>query len=150
VGVVKIYIKIIIIIKLENEIVISEIVFGMVHGRPYNEFQKVPIYQFRLLVTEINPSCGWLPMSLYHKIQRKKEKNLGINLKYNKNLFSLKIHFPKKIVDFCFFRNRKITNKYLLFENLRPKDCEISPRKNKKNQLPPTVLKSLRFSKIGD
>ncbi len=27
---------------LENEIVISEIVFGMVHGRPYKEFQKNP------------------------------------------------------------------------------------------------------------
>jgi hypothetical protein len=50
------------IIKPENEIVIFEIVFGIVHGRPYNEFQKVPIYQFQLLVTEINPSCGWLPM----------------------------------------------------------------------------------------
>jgi len=49
-------------IKLENEIIIFEIVFGMVHGRPYNEFQKVPIYQFRLLITKINPSCGWLPM----------------------------------------------------------------------------------------
>jgi len=38
---------------------------------------------------------------------KKKKQNLGINLKYNKNLFSLKIHFPKKIVDFCFFRDKK-------------------------------------------
>jgi hypothetical protein len=34
----------------------------------------------------------------------------------------------------------KLTNEYLLFENLRPKDCEISPRKKKKNQLPPTII----------
>jgi vancomycin permeability regulator SanA len=58
----KVIIIIIIIIKLENEIIISAIVFGMVRGQPFNEFQKVPTYQFRLLLTEINPSCGWLPM----------------------------------------------------------------------------------------
>ncbi len=38
-------------VKLDNEIVISEIIFGMVyHGRPYEEFQKIPIYEFRLRV----------------------------------------------------------------------------------------------------
>jgi hypothetical protein len=30
------------IIRLENEIVIYEIVFGMVHGWPYEGFQKIP------------------------------------------------------------------------------------------------------------
>ncbi len=30
------------IVKLENEVVIFEIVFGMVHGRPYKRFQKNP------------------------------------------------------------------------------------------------------------
>ncbi len=39
------------IFKLENKIVISEIGFGMVPGRPYEEFQKFPIYEFRSLVT---------------------------------------------------------------------------------------------------
>jgi hypothetical protein len=29
---------------------------------------------------------------------------------------------------------------YLLFENLRPKDCEISPRKNKKKSVAHTVI----------
>jgi hypothetical protein len=39
--------------------------------------------------------------------KKEKEKTLGINLKYNKYLFSLKIHFPKKIVDFFFFKDKK-------------------------------------------
>jgi len=39
---------------------------------------------------------------------KKKKQNLGINLKYNKYLFSLKIHFPKKIVDFFFFKDKKL------------------------------------------
>jgi hypothetical protein len=46
--------------KLENEVVISEIVFGMIHGRPSQGFQKLLkdsqkslAYQFRLLVTGI-------------------------------------------------------------------------------------------------
>jgi len=70
----------------------------------------------------------------------KEKKNLDINLKYNKKLFSLKIHFPKKLLIFASLET-KITNEYLLFQNLRPKDCEISPRKNKKtNQLPQTVI----------
>jgi hypothetical protein len=46
-------------------------------------------------------------MWLYHKIQ-KREKNLGINLKYNKYLFFQKIHFPKNIIDFFFFENKKL------------------------------------------
>jgi hypothetical protein len=29
-------------VRLENEIVISEIVYGMVHGQPYKQFQKIP------------------------------------------------------------------------------------------------------------
>jgi hypothetical protein len=29
---------------LEYEIIISEIVFGMVHGWPYKKFQKIPHY----------------------------------------------------------------------------------------------------------
>jgi hypothetical protein len=70
-----------------------------------------------------------------------KKKNLGINLKYNKYLFSLKIHFPKKIVDFFFFKDNFFSRmEYLLFENLRPKDCEISPRKNKKKSVAHTVI----------
>jgi hypothetical protein len=32
------------IVRLENEIVIFEIVFGMVHGWPYKGFQKNPPY----------------------------------------------------------------------------------------------------------
>jgi hypothetical protein len=43
------------VVRLENEIVISEIVIGIVHGQPYKGFQKnPPIYQIRLLVTGIN------------------------------------------------------------------------------------------------
>jgi hypothetical protein len=30
------------VVRLENEIVIFKIVFGMVHGRPYKGFQKIP------------------------------------------------------------------------------------------------------------
>ncbi len=30
--------------RLENEVVISKIVFGVVHGRPYEGFQNTPIY----------------------------------------------------------------------------------------------------------
>jgi hypothetical protein len=44
---------------IEGEIIISEIVFGMVHGRPYEGFPKKkkktphlsPIYQFQLPIT---------------------------------------------------------------------------------------------------
>jgi len=32
---------------------------------------------------------------------KKKKQNLGINLKYNKKIFSLKIHFPKKLLIFA-------------------------------------------------
>jgi len=35
------------------------------------------------------------------KSKEKKKQNLGINLKYNKNLFSLKIQFPKKLLIFA-------------------------------------------------
>jgi hypothetical protein len=75
-------------------------------------------------------------MTISQNPKEKKKKNpLSINLKYNKYLFSLKIHFPKTIVDFFIFKEKKITNEYLLFENLRPKVCEISPRKNKKKSV---------------
>jgi hypothetical protein len=30
------------VIRLENGVVISEIIFGMVHGWPYKEFFKIP------------------------------------------------------------------------------------------------------------
>jgi len=30
------------VVKLENEVVIIEIVFGMVHGQAYEGFQKIP------------------------------------------------------------------------------------------------------------
>jgi len=66
--------------------------------------------------------------------KKKKKQNLGINLKYNKNLFSLNIHFPKNCWFLLLYR-QKITNEYLLFENLTPKDCEISPRRNKKKSV---------------
>jgi hypothetical protein len=36
--------------SFENGVVIFLIVFGMVHGRPYEGFQKIPLYQFWLLV----------------------------------------------------------------------------------------------------
>jgi hypothetical protein len=36
------------------------------------------------------------------KSKEEKKQNLGINLKYNKNLFSLKIQFPKKLLIFAF------------------------------------------------
>jgi hypothetical protein len=78
--------------------------------------------------------CGYITKS------KEKIKPLGINLKYNKYLFSLKIHLPKKLLIFSSLKTKKITNEYLLFENLRPKDCEIWPRKKKKNQLPPTTI----------
>jgi hypothetical protein len=44
------------VVRLENEIVVSEIVIGIVHGQPYKGFHKNPpyTYQFRLLVTGIN------------------------------------------------------------------------------------------------
>jgi hypothetical protein len=42
------------IVRLENEVIISEIVFGMVHGCPYKGFPKnPPIYPFPLLITGI-------------------------------------------------------------------------------------------------
>jgi hypothetical protein len=37
---------------------------------------------------------------------KKKKKNLGINLKYDKNLFSLKIHFPKKLLIFASLKTK--------------------------------------------
>jgi hypothetical protein len=115
----------------------------MVHGWPYKEFQKIPIYQFWLLVTEINPSCGWLPMWLYHKIQRKKKKkkqNLGIILKYDKNLFSLKLHFPKKLLDFGFFRDKKLRMNICYLKIWGQKIGKSRPEKTRKHQLPPTLI----------
>ncbi len=41
------------IVRLENEIVITEIIFEIVYGWPYKGFQNSPIYQFGLLVTVI-------------------------------------------------------------------------------------------------
>ncbi len=32
------------VVILENEVVIFEIVFGMIHGWPYEGFQKIPQY----------------------------------------------------------------------------------------------------------
>ncbi len=52
-------------IKLQNEEVIFEIVFGMVHGWPYERFQKIPhipvfiIYylSLKLLIIGISEAC---------------------------------------------------------------------------------------------
>jgi hypothetical protein len=51
-------------IRLKNEVVIPGIVFKMVYRQPYKGFpKKSPIYQFRLLITEI---CLFvLPIPLY-------------------------------------------------------------------------------------
>jgi hypothetical protein len=40
------------------------------------------------------------------KSKEEKKQNLGINLKYNKNLFSLKIQFPKKLLIFAFLETK--------------------------------------------
>ncbi len=40
------------VIRLENEVVIFKIVFGMVHGQPYKGFQKIPLIP--ILIT-----CHW-------------------------------------------------------------------------------------------
>jgi hypothetical protein len=32
------------LVRFENEVIILEIVFGLVHGRPYKGFQKIPLY----------------------------------------------------------------------------------------------------------
>ncbi len=40
------------IVKIENEVVIFEIVLGIVHGQPLF-FKTSPMYHFRLLVTKI-------------------------------------------------------------------------------------------------
>ncbi len=37
------FLKKIEVIRLENEVVIFEIVFKMVHGQPYKGFQKIPL-----------------------------------------------------------------------------------------------------------
>ncbi len=41
-------------VKLENELVIFEFFFGMVHRWPYERFQKTVMYHFQLLVIGIN------------------------------------------------------------------------------------------------
>jgi len=38
----------------------------------------------------------------------KEKKNLGVNLKYNKKIFSLKIHFPKKLLIFASLETKKL------------------------------------------
>ncbi len=96
------------------------------------------MYQFWLLVTEINPSCGWLPMWLYHEIQRK--KNLRINLKYNKYLFSLKIHFPRIFLIFFFFKDKKLRMNICYLKIWGQKIANSRHEKPKKNQLPPTLI----------
>jgi hypothetical protein len=66
------------------------------------------------------------------KSKGKKKKKPWCKLE---NLFSLKIHYSKKLLIFASLETKKITNEYLLFENLRPKDCEISQRKNQKKSV---------------
>ncbi len=39
---------------------------------------------------------------------KERKKNLGVNLKYKKNLFSLKIHFPKKLLIFASLETKKL------------------------------------------
>jgi hypothetical protein len=34
------------VVRLENEVVIFEIVFGMLHRSPYEGYKKSPIYHF--------------------------------------------------------------------------------------------------------
>jgi hypothetical protein len=66
---------------------------------PYTGFDYSSL---KLILLVDGCQCDYITKS------KEKKKNLGIDLKYNKNLFSLKIiHFPKKIVDFCFFRDKK-------------------------------------------
>jgi hypothetical protein len=74
VGVVKKIIKIIIIIKLENEIVISEIVFGMVHGDPSIDSKKSPYISsdyssLKLILLVDGCQCDYITKS---KEQKKK------------------------------------------------------------------------------
>ncbi len=62
-------------------------------------------------------------------------------MKYNKNLFSLKIHFPKTIVDFCFFREKKNYEWIFVIWKFEAKRLRnLATKKPKKNQLPPTLI----------
>jgi hypothetical protein len=70
----------------------------------------------------------------------KEKKNLGVNLKYNKNLLSLKIHLPKKLLIFASLETKKIRMN-ICYLKIRGQKIAKSPNeKTKKNQLPPTVL----------
>ncbi len=99
---------------------------------PYTSFDYSSL---KLILLVDGRQCDYITKS-----KEEKKQNLGINLKYNKNLFSLKIQFPKKLLIFAFLETKNYEWIFVI-EKLRPKDCEISPRKNKKkNQLPPTLI----------
>ncbi len=66
---------------------------------PYTSFDYSSL---KLILLIDGCQCDYITKS------KEKKKSLGINLKCNKKIFSLKIHFPKKIVDFFFFRDKKL------------------------------------------
>ncbi len=58
------------IVKLQNEIIIFEIVFGMVNGWPYEEFQN--ILHIPILITHhYNFQQEWLPEVIGNKTKLK-------------------------------------------------------------------------------
>jgi hypothetical protein len=93
---------------------------------PYSSFDYSSL---KLILLVDGCQCDYITKS------KAKKKKLGYKLEIYQKLIFSENSFPKKIVDFFFFRDKKITNEYLLLQNLRPKDCEISPRKNKKKSV---------------
>jgi hypothetical protein len=65
---------------------------------PYTSFDYSSL---KLILLVDGCQCDYITKS-----KEEKKKNLGINLKYNKNLFSLKIQFPKKLLIFAFLETK--------------------------------------------
>jgi hypothetical protein len=82
--------------------------------------------------------CDYITKSKEKK--KKKKQNLGIILKYDKNLFSLKLHFPKKLLDFGFFRDKKLRMNICYLKIWGQKIGKSRPEKTRKHQLPPTLI----------
>jgi len=63
----------------------------------------------------------------------KEKKNLGINLKYNKNLFSLKIHFPKKLLIFASLETKNYERIFVIWKLEAKRLRNLATKKQKKS-----------------
>jgi hypothetical protein len=70
---------------------------------------------------------------------KEKKKNLGINLKYNKNLFSLKIHFPIKLFIFSSLEKKNYEWIFVIWKFEAKRLQNLATKKQKKISCPKVI-----------